>query len=242
MLAFDSFVYLDLPKTGCTFLRETLKAICVDQPVQDIKHAPLQSMPPVPRIMTIRDPLNYLNSLWRYGLDGRGGFYRACRTSHPMAYADRSPRSFRCFLNLALSAGSISFGGQPLVVDIYTQRIINQLVPLADRPAFEASLDGDLSPVALMSRLQRFLPDALLRTESLNEDFHRQVNAGRLPFIPLKAGWQSLYPLDARGSNASSGDTGQAVSSFYDDWHRDRVLMACGLALALHERASAALA
>jgi hypothetical protein len=242
MLSYDSFIYLDLEKTGCTFLRETLKVICASRPVQDIKHLPLQALPAVPRIMTIRHPLNYYVSLWKYGLDGRGGFYEACRSSHPMAFADGSPRSFRCFLNLALNAGTIIFGRQPLSLDIYTLRIINQLVPLADRPAFENSLDGDLSPGALMTRLQPFAPDALIRTESLNEDFHRLVNAGRLSFIPLKPGWQSLYPLDARKNNASSGDTAAAASSLYDDWHRERVMMACGLALGLHQRATSALA
>jgi hypothetical protein len=241
MLEFTDFIYLDLEKTGCTFLREALAACCTDKPVRDAKHAPLEALPAKPRIMTIRNPLNYFLSLWKYGLDGRGGFYGAYHESHPQAYADRSPRSFRSFLNLALAAGNMPSRVQPLYTDVYTARILNQLVPLREREAFLAALAGDLSPGSLLTRLEGFLPDVLLRTESLNRDFHVLVDAGRMPFLRLRPDWKSVFPLDAGKTNYSSGDTESAVSDYYEEWHRERVTNSCALAMALHARASALL-
>lgn len=241
MLEFKSFTYLDLEKTGCTFLRDALAAICEEPPVADVKHAPLATMTGKPRIMTIRHPLNYFLSLWKYGLDGLGGFYGHYHASHPMAYAERTPRSFKCFLNLALTAGSLVIGGQPLSTDIYTLRIINQLVPVQERDGFYASLDGDLSPHSLVANLGRFLPDELLRTEALNRDFHALADAGRLGFIPLKANWKEAFPVDAPKTNSSSGETEDSVAEFYDDWHRQKALFSSGLAIALHELARARL-
>lgn len=238
MLEFKDFVYLDLQKTGCTFLRDILKRVCVDPPVRDMKHVPLPAMPDKPRLMTIRSPLDYFLSLWKYGLDRRGGFYATYHASHPMAYAERSRRSFRCFLNLALTAGSIETGGQSLRTDIYTLRIINQLVPVRDRKTFATSLDGDLSPRSLMASLARYLPEVMLRTESLNRDFHVLADDGKLDFIHLRSDWKELFPVNAQKTNFSSGGADDSVAAFYDEWHREMVLLSCGLATALHDKAT----
>lgn len=239
MLAFRQFVYLDLEKTGCTFLRDSLIAACREPPVENIKHAPLVVRSGIPRIMTIREPLKYMVSLWKYGLDGRGGFYEAYRASHALAYAERSSRAFKAFLNLALNAGFQVRGRQPLSTDIYTARIINQLVPVNDRDAFFERLGRDLSPSNLMATLLPHLPDVLIRTESLNRDFHALVGSGRLDFIPLRPEWQRVFPVDAPKTNFSTGNTADAVDDYYDEWHRQKVLLSCGLALELIAKADA---
>ena len=73
MLEFKQFVFLDLKKTGSTFLREVLLRSIEEEPIKAGKHKP----PTVgaikkPSVMTIRDPHLYYHSLWSYGLDGRG--------------------------------------------------------------------------------------------------------------------------------------------------------------------------
>jgi hypothetical protein len=181
-------------------------------------------------------------SLWKYGLDGRGGFHQAYRASHPLAYAERTPRAFRTFLDLALNAGVLVSGRQPLSTDIYTARIINQLVPVNERGAFFERLGRDLSTANLMATLSPYLPDVLLPTESLNRDFHALVECGRLDFIPLQPDWRLAFPVDAPKTNFSTGDTADAVDQYYDESCRQKVLSSCGLALALIARAGADLA
>jgi hypothetical protein len=69
--------------------------------------------------------------------------------------------------------------------------------------------------------------------------FHALVDRGQLSFIRLNPiGSNSFHWQQAR-TNFSSGETELAVSTFYHDWHRQKVLLSCGLALALHARASA---
>jgi hypothetical protein len=242
MLAFTQFVCFDLQKTGCTFLRDALIAVCREPPVENRKHAPLVVRSGIPRIMTIREPLQYMVSLWKYGLDGRGGFHQAYRASHPLAYAERTPRAFMAFLDLALNSGVLVGGPQPLVTDIYTGRIIHQLVPVNERGAFFDRLGRDFSLSSLMPALSSYLPDVLLRTESLNRDFHTLVECGRLDFIPLHPDWRQAFPVDAPKTNFSTGDTVDAVDQYYDESCRQKVLSSCGLALALIARAGAELA
>lgn len=76
MLEFDSFVYLDLQKSGSSFLRDKLNNIVDGEAIQTKKHAPLRKVTDKPKIMTIRHPIFYYYSLWSYGIDGRGGFYK----------------------------------------------------------------------------------------------------------------------------------------------------------------------
>ena len=77
MLATKDWIYLDLEKTGCTFLRQVLIEIyganeftCSEQ------HKPQTFKSSLPKILTIRQPTEYYFSLWSYGLDKQGGFYK----------------------------------------------------------------------------------------------------------------------------------------------------------------------
>lgn len=133
-------------------------------------------------------------------------------------------------------------GRQPLATDIYTARIINQLLPVNERGEFLKRLGRDLSTPRLLATLSPYLPDVLLRTESLNRDFHALVECGRLDFIPLHPDWRRAFPLDAPKTNVSTGDTADAVEQYYDESYRRKVLLSCGLALALIARAGADLA
>ena len=75
MLSTSEWIYLDLEKSGCTFLRAALQQLFAPERfVNTRKHSLMSHEVALPKIMTIRCPYEYYFSLWRYGLDGRGDF------------------------------------------------------------------------------------------------------------------------------------------------------------------------
>ena len=64
MLKSESWLYLDLQKTGCTFLRDKLSNITECTQLRGKKHsAPSSQDLKLPTILTIRDPSTYYFSL-----------------------------------------------------------------------------------------------------------------------------------------------------------------------------------
>lgn len=268
MLEFSEFVYLDLQKTGSTFLRKKLIAICDEQAISLKKHRPLTSPTSKRRIMTIRNPFKYYISLWMYGLSKKGGFYRNNRNAISRAYQDKTAASFRCFLNYALNSERIVISApdpildrrlrigsvvgsaridrlddrpvQTFFLDVYTARIIRMVVPQDKVTAFWTGLAGDHSPGRLIAALEPYLPDVYFRTESLNADFHEAEARGLLDFIPLKRNWTKRLAVDSRELNTSGSNRmrPEIFDDFYDDWSRGKLRNASGIALELCRRAA----
>lgn len=75
---FGNLVYLDLQKTGSTFVSHFLNRTCKLPLVREIKHARIDGWRYNKRafyFITIRHPVTQYSSLFRYGLDRRGGLY-----------------------------------------------------------------------------------------------------------------------------------------------------------------------
>lgn len=241
MLEFSNFVYLDLQKTGSAFLRRVLLDICNDDPISNIQHQPLKEQTNKQRIMTIRDPSRYYFSLWRYGLSQRGGVFKTSQDVIPFAYSEDSPNAFWSFLNYALGCISIEIEGfERFNLDIYTTRIVAHLVPPSNVKNFWRSLEGDHSPDNIESTISPYIPDVLIRTESLNSDFHNLFEKGALSFLPLKDKWKERFPIDSKKTNtsSSSGISDDQMATYWNEWYSSRVLEATRLAQFLLQRAS----
>lgn len=108
MLKSKNWIYLDLEKTGCAFLRvKFIKIYPKDYFEINREHqAPLYNYS-IPRIITIREPESYYFSLWSYGLQERGGFYEIIKNFYPeklkFFYQSASIDAFSYFLDFALN-------------------------------------------------------------------------------------------------------------------------------------------
>ena len=108
MLETSEWIYLDLKKTGCTFLRQKLKDIFSDDIfIHTKKHSPQIHKTNIPKILTIRNPYEYYLSLWFYGLDQKGGFFETVKRYRPdnlqKFYGKRTKDNFSYFLDYVLS-------------------------------------------------------------------------------------------------------------------------------------------
>ena len=74
---FGKLVYLDLQKTGSTFVSRFLNATCNLRLVKESKHGRIRDRghPSIFYFITVRHPVSQYSSLFRYGLDGRGALY-----------------------------------------------------------------------------------------------------------------------------------------------------------------------
>ena len=94
MLETNSWIYLDLEKTGCTFLRSKLIGLFPDSEFTNSEKHMIQNFKSSRiKILTIRDPFNYYFSLWSYGLEKRGGFYHQINRINPSVCHDFGQRA-----------------------------------------------------------------------------------------------------------------------------------------------------
>lgn len=77
MIEYEQLAYMDLQKTGSTFVRQFLKQCCTDKLVRLKPHgvAGPNFNPNCYYFITIRDTRALYSSLYRYGLTKKGGFF-----------------------------------------------------------------------------------------------------------------------------------------------------------------------
>lgn len=248
MLATDKWIYLDLEKTGCSFLRQKLKEVCSKAKfVDESEHGIQEFKRWVPKIITIREPARYYLSLWSYGLDGKGGFFQHMQRYPWLAgdmYRDKSAQSFAVFLDYVLShPGRYPMHVSkwlPVSTDLYTARILELLIPVTEREAFARSLGCNYSRQSISTALAEYLPEIIIRTESLNMDFYKLESRGLLGFLNLNEGWKLAFPEGAEPTNAStlSRAISNDIHNFIDEYHMRLIEVKCTIANLLRELAS----
>ncbi len=103
MLEYRGFCYLDVPKTGSTFLIDFLRRHARGRPVREVKHSPPRWAHRWRKLyfITTRDPFDLYASLYAFGCAGKGGFRKWLRqASHPVLAAyDGTPEGFEAWLD-----------------------------------------------------------------------------------------------------------------------------------------------
>lgn len=90
------------------------------------------------------------------------------------------------------------------------------IAPVESRASFLQELGVDYpSAGRMLKAASTFCPEILIRTNSLNSDFSRLADAGRLNFMNIPIDWQSTFPRDLPPVNSS-------VSMHADDFYLER--------------------
>ena len=201
------WIYLDLQKTGSTFLRDKLIKIFpeVKQGAKSKqKHSRERSLRDNRlRIMTIREPFEYYYSVWSYGVNGGGSVRNKIKSKHGIdAYNqifrnENSDIGFALFVELMLAENEIDF---------YTRRVLNLILPVSCDEILNRFIEGELD-VSLhnCSRyLAAYYPHILLPTDGLNYFFHHLYDSGKLDSMGLPGYWKTIFPLESEKMNSSS--------------------------------------
>lgn len=101
---FGKLVYLDLQKTGSTFVSRFLNETCTLSLIKESKHGRIHSRRDRTAfyVITVRHPISQYSSLFRYGLDRQGALYdRLAQRGNADLYA-REPGAFNRWLRFVL--------------------------------------------------------------------------------------------------------------------------------------------
>ena len=203
MIITQSWVYLDLQKTGCTFLREKLLQIFPSiGKSKSRKHSRCKDFHNGIRLMTIRDPFDYYYSLWSYGLDKRGAYHsylkkRLKASKYDQIYSNPCPSGFQAFIHEACFRSKN---------DLYTRRVLKMILPKSEDRLLKSFL-GNANPICPENcdkYLSDFYPNILLPTDSLSKSFHAKADSGALDRMSLPGNWKHFFPLDSGKVNAST--------------------------------------
>lgn len=208
MLKSEFWLYLDLQKTGCTFLRDKLSSITECTQLQGTKHsAPCAKDLRLPKILTIRDPSTYYFSLWSYGLDRRGGVWKKAqkhlsKRQINKIYGEKNATCFSNFLNFTLNPQP--YLTNKIEVDLYTYRILRLLIPSKQKLVETATkLRLKRNQKFFEREFKHYLPEILIPTENMNLYFHKLADSGKLDFLKLRPHWKKIFPLDSSLKNSS---------------------------------------
>ena len=115
MLEFETFVYLDLQKTGSTFICHLLRTYSIEKEISFSRHDGVGSQfhPEKFHFISIRNPLDQYLSLYAYGCRGKGSLFARLQKRGQGHLYDSSWSAFERWLEFVLdSENAILLDGQ----------------------------------------------------------------------------------------------------------------------------------
>jgi hypothetical protein len=171
---FGKIVYLEMQKSGSTFVNKFLKECCLLKGIKHQKHGAIRDDYDREKFyfITIRHPYDLYSSLYRYGLDGRGGIYKQLEKLGKTACY----KSFNSFIEFVVDPKNARyFGGGG-----YSEQIANQVGIMSFR-FMKLSLQFPLKQMAttlargesLLDLEDKFITNLEIRNENLNGELVR---------------------------------------------------------------------
>lgn len=203
---FGKICYLDLHKTGSSFVSAFLRECCTLPEKRFAKHQPIRDdfNPTSHYFITVREPLSSYSSLYRYGKQQKGELFNRLRLSgnlHAYNHLDS-------FVNFLLDSSNST-----LLHPSYTSAIADQIGFLSFRflclnlahPELQIryTLKNDL-PLLILKR--NFIAQNVLKNENLNSDLRTFVTTKVPNFFDLTKVEVFLGSVRKINTTASGGE------------------------------------
>ena len=166
---FGRIVYLDFQKTGSSFVSQFLRAACLHPEIKLQKHVWIRQdyRPDAVYFTTIRQPVMLYSSLYRFGLEERGGVFKAIKSAGLISVY----RSFESFLAFLLDEENAE-----ILHPHYTRKVASELGFLSFRhlqfpvEKVKAAIESNEPITALMGQS---IISHVLKNEHLNAELLR---------------------------------------------------------------------
>lgn len=180
MIEFESLVYLDLEKTGCTHVQRLLNTIVDEDLLSFKKHArPLHPVGEKTCLLTIRNPWDWYVSLWAFGCSGRGRVrMRLVNADSEISKLYDDPRdavAFRRwlqymhdpkFISSKVLGENYAISSNENIIGLYTHRWLGMIIP-----GYPVKLGKSLELRQLRKLIeQKSLKPVVIHQESLEKD------------------------------------------------------------------------
>ncbi len=172
MIDFGKIVYLDVQKTGSSFVARFLRE-CTDLPeLARHRHAPAtEQRPDVFYFTTVRNPLAQYISLFQYGLQGRGGMVERFRDAGMADIYQPSAAAFEQWLGFMIAPENAAFFGTryrntlPHMLGLQSYRFLALSFIKPGPTLRRAKTKDDLRRIYTAKKLHSHV----IKTESLNQ-------------------------------------------------------------------------
>jgi hypothetical protein len=216
--AFHTLVYLDVEKSGSTFVSQFLRDFLDDDEVVFAKHVPLWSAPPREciTVLSVRDPLDTYLSLYSYGCQGRGGLHGRLRDAGRGGLYDGTAAGFTRWAEVVLEPASAPFLDPPGYhrsgcaphVGLLSYRTARLAVPRAAHV-----LRGATSAHDVVARFREHAAfDEVLRSETLADDLAALVRHPRLAWRPSRGAALEALRRPRRLNSSERLDRGEGFA------------------------------
>lgn len=226
MHAFHSLVYMDVEKSGSTYVSQFLRDFLDDDEVAFRKHVELEDRPPAGRlhVISVRDPLDTYLSLYSYGCQGKGGLSGTIRQAGFGDLYDSTPQGFDRWLDVVLDPGraailnprSYARSGVADHVGLLSFRVARLSGPRPLRWMREVGSTDEF----LAAYREHAVADVVLHNETLSQDLAALVRREDLAWRPSRDAALSVLAAKDRlnSSRRLDSDAGFAVPD--DAWER----------------------
>ncbi|HEY5049172.1 MAG TPA: sulfotransferase family 2 domain-containing protein [Rhizomicrobium sp.] len=141
MYEFDTFAFLDVQKTGSTFIISVLKKFCTEKTIRKEKHAGFESDfdPDKFYFISVRNPIDQYLSLYSYGCSSKGKLFLRMQKNDLSHFYDKTWNGFSAWLDFMLDSenapllkgvyGGGNLGGIARLVGLQSYRVLALAVP-----------------------------------------------------------------------------------------------------------------
>lgn len=211
MLEFETFAYLDVQKTGSTFISSFLRKYCGEELIVSKKHR-LKNQNRVSKkfsFISVRDPLDQYISLYSYGCEKNGRLFRVLTENGFGHFYDTSWEGFSAWLAFVLDPGNVEkfderyaeegFAELNKLLGYQSYRVIKLAVPHAEEVLSKCTTREAISEAYEKNKIIGYT----VRYESLRSDLAELVRTR------LKDSMRDLpaaleYIEDSRARNTST--------------------------------------
>lgn len=180
MHEFQTFVYLDVQKTGSTFISFLFQKYCSEKQLYFQKHGRVGERhdPSKFYFISVRDPFDQYMSLYAHGCSGNGGLYNKMRRKGLDDLYDSTWRGFRKWLRFVLNPKHASFldsefgEGEPAPSDLIGFQTYRYL-ELALRDPIETLAACKSKEDVRNAYKEHNIVNDTIRNETLNQDLRR---------------------------------------------------------------------
>jgi hypothetical protein len=184
MLEYETFTYLDVQKTGSTFICYLLQHFCSEKEMNFRKHGNVARHDPNKfYFISVRDPLDQYMSLYSHGCGGKGNLYHKLRKQGVDDLYNSSNRGFRRWLRFVLDPKNAAlldatYGSTELLPNLIGFQTYRYL-ELAMRESTETLAGCQTQDDIRKAYNEKKIVDDTVRNERLNADLERLIK-GRL--------------------------------------------------------------
>jgi hypothetical protein len=184
MVEYESFAYLDVPKTGSSFITNFLREHCVERLLGNKTHKGVKATynPEKFYFMSVRNPLDQYISLYSFGCQEKGKLFLRAKNRDFDYFYDGTPDRFRLWLGFMLDPENYEELGAPgddtwlrnirRYIGFQSYRVLTMSLPKPRKLLADVASEDTIRAVYRANNVSRLT----IRNESLRADLAELVS------------------------------------------------------------------